>query len=75
MRCIAIWLPTYSASCNNQVTDLSSGTASEMKEQETLILCESRVDYTRKIDSTEELKYMKSTLSELFNTRFKQLII
>lgn len=51
LRCIAIWLPTYSAPCNNQVTDLISGTASEMKEQEILILCEPQVDYTRKIDS------------------------
>lgn len=25
--------------------------------------------------STEELKYMKFTLSELFNTHFKQLIV
>lgn len=27
-----MWLPTYSAPCNNQVTDLSLGTAPEMKE-------------------------------------------
>lgn len=29
-----MWLPTYSAPCNNQVTDLSPRTAPEMKEQE-----------------------------------------
>lgn len=33
LRCIAIWLPMYSTPCNNQVTDLSSGSAPEMKEQ------------------------------------------
>lgn len=42
-----------SAPCNNQVTDLSSGAAPEMKEQDILVICESRVDSIRKIDSKD----------------------
>lgn len=33
-----MWLPTYSAPCNNQVTDLSLGTAPEMKEEDILVV-------------------------------------
>lgn len=46
-----MWLPTYSAPCNNQVTDLSPRTAPEMKEQEILVVCESQVGSRRKTDS------------------------
>lgn len=76
MRCIAIWLPTYSAPCNNQVTDLVSRTASEMKVQEILILVSHELTTQEKLTAnTEELKYIKFTLSELFNTHLKQLIV
>ena len=65
MRCITIWLPTYSAPCNNQVTDWSPGAAPGMKEQEILVVHESQVGRRRKTTATgQELKYMKSTRSE-----------
>ena len=51
LSCIAIWLPTYAAPCNNQVTDWSPGTAPEMKEQEILVVHESQVGSRRKTDS------------------------
>ena len=50
LRCIAIWFPTYSAPCNNQVTDWSP-TAPGMKEQEILVVHESQVGSWRKTGS------------------------